>query len=222
MYSFAQRDDTRVVDEPLYAHYLAVSGADHPGRDEVLASQSRDAQEVIRRVVLGPCDRPILFIKQMAHHLADIDLGFVHQTLNAFLIRNPVEMLPSLMKQIPRPDLASTGLDWQANLHRQLVAEGEHPVVLDAMEVLLNPEAVLRKACIELEIDFDPKMLNWRAGPRPEDGVWAKYWYDSVHRSTGFEPYRRKTASIPPEFHPLLEQCQRHYQYLYRYAIKST
>ncbi len=27
MYSFAQRADTRVVDDPRYAHYLRVSGA---------------------------------------------------------------------------------------------------------------------------------------------------------------------------------------------------
>ena len=34
MYSFAQRPDTRVVDEPLYGHYLRVSGAEHPGDQE--------------------------------------------------------------------------------------------------------------------------------------------------------------------------------------------
>ena len=53
MYSFAQRADTRVVDEPLYAHYLRVSGADHPGRDEVLAAQEQDGERVVRDVILG-------------------------------------------------------------------------------------------------------------------------------------------------------------------------
>ncbi|MGD8481270.1 MAG: sulfotransferase family protein, partial [Gammaproteobacteria bacterium] len=33
MYSFAQRPDTRVLDEPLYGHYLKSSGARHPGRE---------------------------------------------------------------------------------------------------------------------------------------------------------------------------------------------
>ena len=46
MYSFAQRSDTRVVDEPLYGHFLRVSGTHHPGRDEVLASW--------RRIIDGP------------------------------------------------------------------------------------------------------------------------------------------------------------------------
>src|ERR687883_192922 len=31
MYSFRQRPDTLVVDEPLYGHYLRVTSADHPG-----------------------------------------------------------------------------------------------------------------------------------------------------------------------------------------------
>ena len=44
MYSFAQLDDIDVVDEPLYAHYLRGSGRDHPGRDDVLASQEADGE----------------------------------------------------------------------------------------------------------------------------------------------------------------------------------
>lgn len=39
MYAFAQRADTTVVDEPLYAHYLSTSDARryHPGAEEVIA-----------------------------------------------------------------------------------------------------------------------------------------------------------------------------------------
>ena len=36
MYSFAQREDTIVVDEPLYGHYLRISGAKHPGHHEIM------------------------------------------------------------------------------------------------------------------------------------------------------------------------------------------
>jgi hypothetical protein len=32
MYSFAQNEAVAVIDEPLYGHYLRVTGADHPGR----------------------------------------------------------------------------------------------------------------------------------------------------------------------------------------------
>ena len=36
MYSFRERSDTRVLDEPLYGHYLNVSRAEQPGRYELL------------------------------------------------------------------------------------------------------------------------------------------------------------------------------------------
>ena len=112
MYAFAQRSDTQIIDEPLYAHYLhtkyGAHAADstHPGTAEVLASMATDATEVVRDVILGPCDKPVLFMKQMAHHLIEIDLGFLEQTVNIFLIRDPKEMLPSLAKVIgPRRSL---------------------------------------------------------------------------------------------------------------------
>jgi hypothetical protein len=35
MYSFAQRPDSAVYDEPLYAHHLVVTGEDRPYKDQV-------------------------------------------------------------------------------------------------------------------------------------------------------------------------------------------
>ena len=54
-------------------------------------------------------------------------------------------------------------------------------------------------------------MLEWTAGSRPEDGVWAKYWYDNVHRSTGYQPYKEKTDSFPKHLLPLLKECEGFY-----------
>ena len=39
MRSWENRPDTVVVDEPLYAFYLDRTGLDHPGREQVIASQ---------------------------------------------------------------------------------------------------------------------------------------------------------------------------------------
>ena len=221
MYAFAERDDTRVIDEPLYAHYLRVSGANHPGRDDVLASQDNFGPNVVRDVIFGPCDRPILFVKQMGHHVVDLDLDFTAKTTNAFLVRDPKEMLPSLINQVPEPDLNATGLSWQSDLHRRLVAAGETPVVLDAREVLLDPARVLEQACIGLGIEYDKGMTSWEAGPRKEDGVWAPHWYHNVHKSTGFGRYTRKEDPFPERLRPLLEECIPHYNYLYQFAIRA-
>jgi hypothetical protein len=221
MYSFAQRSDTRVVDEPLYAHYLRVSGAEHPGRDEVLAAQDADGERVVRDVILGPWDRPVVFFKQMAHHLVDLDRAFLRRGVNVLLTRDPLDMLPSLRVQIPRPTLRDTGYAMQVALLDELLAAGQDPPVLDARELLLDPEGVLQQLCARLGLRFDPAMLRWSAGPRPEDGVWAPHWYEAVHRSTGFEPYRAKSAEFPERLRPLLAECGPYHTRLAARALRA-
>ena len=221
MYSFAQRSDTQVVDEPLYGHYLRVSQADHPGREEVIAAMVCDGERVVRELILGPVTKPVLFMKQMAHHLVEIDRGFLAETVNVFLIRDPVQMLPSLANNLRQPTLRDTGLAIQSELYRQLGELGQQPPVLDAKQLLLNPTVVLGELCQRLGIAFESAMLHWRAGARPEDGVWARYWYQNVHRSTGFEPYRPKQAPFPAALKPLLTECQPHYEFLASLAIQA-
>ena len=216
MYSFAQRSDTRVVDEPLYAHYLAHSPARdyHPGVAAVLASQNPDGEAVVREVVLGPCDRPVLFLKQMTHHLVHLDRGFLTQTVNVILTRDPRDMLPSYAQQVSAPTLGDTGYPQSVELLRQLRALGQDPPVIDGGDVLRNPRQALTRLCERVGIDFDQAMLSWEPGARPEDGVWARHWYASVHRSSGFAPYRAKTNPFPAHLRPLLEQCQPLYEQL--------
>jgi len=221
MYSFAQRSDTRVVDEPLYAHYLRVSGAEHPGRDVVLAAQDVDGERVVRDVVLGACDRPVLFLKQMAHHLVDVDRAFLRRTRNVLLTRDPEDMLPSLAETLPRPMLRDTGYAVQTELLRELEAVGQEPPVLVARELLADPRAVLSELCRRLGIEFDPAMLSWTPGPRAEDGVWAPFWYANVHRSSGFQRATTLRAAFPDRLRPLLEECRPQYAELERRAIRA-
>lgn len=222
MYSFAQRDDTVVVDEPLYAHYLSVSGVDHPGRSEVLEALESDGESVVRDIVLGPCERPVLFIKQMAHHLAELDQIFLDKTVNVFLIRDPREVLASIVHQLPNPTLGDTGLAVQSRLVDQLEARAQNPVVLDSRELLLAPARVLTQLCERVGIEFDSTMLSWPAGARAEDGVWAPHWYANVHRSNGFQPYRPKTRPLLDRLEPVAEQCRPHYEFLYARALRAA
>ncbi len=221
MYSFAQRNDTRIIDEPLYGHYLRVTGVDHPGRDEVLADMNLDGDQVMQDLLGTPGDRPVLFLKQMAHHLVDIDRGFLEKTVNLLLIRDPAEMLPSLTKQLPDAGLSDTGLALQCELLDEIQQLGQNPPVLDSRELLMNPQAVLAIACETIGIGADPAMLSWEAGKRPEDGVWAPHWYHNVHLSTGFQPYESKTDPFPVHLRPLLDECRPYYQKLYEHAIRA-
>lgn len=221
MYSFAERPDTRVVDEPLYGHYLFATGAQHPGRAEVLASMETDGNAVMQTLVTARLDRPVLFAKQMAHHLVGIDLSWLEQTDNLLLIRDPAQMLPSLAEVLDEVTLRDTGLERQAELVRHLEARGRHPFCIDARHLLLNPAAVLTEACGRLGLPFYPAMLAWPPGPRAEDGVWARYWYGGVHRSTGFNPWRPSTRPMPPSLRELYETCRPLYEFLYERAIRA-
>jgi len=219
MYSFAQRTDTRVVDEPLYAHYLRVTGAEHPGRALVLASQDQDGENVVRDVILGPCDRPLVMFKQMAHHLVELDRGFLGRTTNVLLTREPEEMLTSLVENIPEPTLRDTGYAAQTEILASLRASGVEPAVLVAHRVLQDPEDQLTRLCARIGVPFERAMLAWEPGARPEDGVWAPFWYANVHKSRGFQPYVMKTARVPPRLKPLLAECHEHYARLAALAI---
>ncbi len=222
MYSFAERPDTRVVDEPLYGHFLRVTGTIHPGRDEVLATVECDGNKVMRDLLDHAADdRPVLFMKQMAHHLVDIDESFLSRTQNILLVRDPEQMLPSLTIQLPEAGLADTGLRRQWELYEQLLAAGQHPAIVDSRELLLDPPGVLAALCDHLDIPFYDDMLAWEAGPREEDGIWAPHWYHAVHQSTGFSPYSHKIA-FPDRLRPLLAECAPWYEKLHAHAIRAS
>jgi branched-chain amino acid aminotransferase len=64
-------------------------------------------------------------------------------------------------------------------------------------------------------------MLSWPAGPRDSDGVWAPYWYDSVHASTGFAPYRPPGGPAAARLEPLAERCLPYFSRLHSYRISA-
>lgn len=221
MYSFAERPDTLVVDEPLYGHYLRVSGADHPGRDEITRTMNCDGDAVMQGLLGNDRpDSPIVFIKHMAHHLVDMDLSFLATTRNVFLVRDPQQMLPSLTVQIPHARLADTGLKRQWEVYRDLVENKQSPVVIDAKELLLDPPGVIATLCQKLGLDYCADTLKWSAGPIDQDGIWAKHWYHAVHKSTGFQEYSEKTG-FPDRLRPLLDECRPYYEKLHDHAIKA-
>jgi hypothetical protein len=159
-------------------------------------------------------------MKHMAHHLVDLDLGFLHETCNVFLIRDPRDMLPSLSIQLPEPRLSDTGLLRQWELFSGLLDAGQEPAILDSRELLSNPQHVLSTLCQHIGVSYAPAMLRWKPEPRPEDGVWAPHWYHAVHRSTGFSPYRAKTH-FPDRLRPLLDECAPWYEMLLEHAIRA-
>jgi len=221
MYSWRQRADTTVHDEPLYAHYLAIDDRGHPGVDEILASQQHDANDVIRDIILGPSATPVVYIKQMAHHLKGVDRAHLSHTENILLVRHPRDMLASLSVQLPQCDIADTGLVESVELLDAILTAGGIPVVIETQELLKDPAGVLLAVCDRIGLTFDPAALSWPAGPKPEDGVWARHWYDSVHQSTGFAPNAASIRPLPEQMVPVLEQALPLYERLAEFAVDN-
>jgi hypothetical protein len=220
MRSFGNRPDTLVVDEPLYGCYLASTGADHPGRDEVIASMRCDLRQALAELAQAPLapGKLIYYQKHMTHHLLpEIDRSLLDQLSHAFLIRDPRRLLASYARVRSQPTLADLGLQQQAEIFRAFGGP-----VIDSADILRNPRAALEALCDALGLPFDPTMLSWPAGPRPTDGVWARYWYGGVWRSTGFGQYRGPGADeLPAALEPLARQCQPFYEELGAHRLRT-
>lgn len=226
MRSWGNREDTVVVDEPFYAHYLAVTGIEHPGRDEILAHHERDWRRVVASLLapLPPGVR-VLYQKQMSHHLLPgMGREWLGQMTHAFLIRDPRPMIASLAEKLATFDLLATGLPQQVEI-LEFVQErtGRTPPVLDTADLLRDPPAMLRRLCVALDVPFSDRMLWWPPGRRDTDGIWARHWYDRVERSTGFEPppATNETTALSPRLAAIEAECRPLYERLRDHRLRA-
>lgn len=223
MRSWENRGDCAVSDEPLYAAYLATTGLDHPGRDEVIAAGETDWRRVVDGLLGPPPGGAALWYqKHMSHHLLpEMEVDWVLRLRNVLLIRDPAEVVSSYIKSRATVTPEDIGLPQQGRLFDLLrERQGETPPVIDAGDFLRAPEAHLRALCARLGIAFTPRMLSWPPGPRDSDGVWAPYWYDAVRQSTGFEPWRARETALTGDAAAVAEACRPVYERLHAFRIR--
>ena len=217
MRSFGNRADTTVSDEPFYGAFLKTSGRPHPMAAEVIAAMDCDWSSVMRTLAgPAPDGRPVWYQKQMWHHMvgpvgyADF-AGFTH----AFLIREPARMIASYLRKREVAEFADFGLERQADFfEREADRLGHAPPVVDASDVLADPEGVLTPLCAALGIPWDPAMLAWPPGRRETDGPWAPHWYQAVEASTGFGPPDPPPVDQPEAALRVVERCMPYYAQL--------
>ena len=97
--------------------------------------------------------------------------------------------------------------------------------------VTLSCTYLARDTCKVPNVNFSKASFcftyRWTPGPRPEDGLWAAWWYKSVHESSGWRPFdaskdKQAKEALPPlspELQELLDQCMPAYEKLKRFAI---
>lgn len=222
MRAWENRPDTIVVDEPLYGPYLARTGAEHPDAAAVIQAQGADYGVAMAQCVAHEdAQARIFYQKHMTHHLLpDLDHEWLRQLNNAFLIRDPGEVLASYLRTRNEANADDLGVQRQADIYAFVTSFQAPVVVIDAAEFLKQPEAHLRAWCAALDVEFTDAMLTWPAGQRASDGVWAPHWYASAWASTGFEAYRKRDITTPPRYRALVEQCHDLYQSMFARRLR--
>ena len=223
MRAWGNRPDTAVIDEPFYAYYLKATRKEHPGAEEVIAVDDADCREIVEHLT-GPVPngRRVFFQKQMTHHLLpEIDREWLRTVTNCFLIRDPGEVIVSYIKKREDPALEDLGFMQQAEIF-DLVRAGTNsvPPVVDAKDVLQNPERILRLLCEAVGVEFTKSMLSWPAGLRETDGIWARHWYTEVAKTTSFQPYLPTHDEVPQRLQKIHERCRECYERLYEHRLR--
>jgi hypothetical protein len=224
MRAWGNRPDTIVCDEPFYAHYLQTTSRAHPGADEVIVNGETDWRKVVERLTGEvPDGKRIFYQKQMTHHLLpEIDRAWLGAVTNCFLIRDPREVIVSYIKRNNDPALEDIGFVQQAEIFDLVRAHtGAISPVIDARDILENPEKILRLLCDAVGVEFVDAMLSWPPGLRDTDGIWAKHWYGEVVNSTAFrKPLPREPEPVPERLRNVYDRSRESYDRLYEYRLR--
>jgi hypothetical protein len=205
MYAFGARDNFAVMDEPFYAPYLAATGADHPMASEIIATHETNPERVAQKCHTGGVQH--VYMKHMPHHMLEgFPMAWAQDCVNIHLIRHPARVIASYAAKREAPTLEDIGFVRQAEVFEELGG-----IVIDGTDIRADPDTMLRKLCDAIGLAFDPSMLSWPAGPRPEDGVWAKHWYGAVHKSTGFAGAEGPLPTVLPDLEPILQAALPYY-----------
>ena len=222
-----------VYDEPFYPYWLkTLDKRDDPGFQSAIDHHETDWRRVVE-LVLGPVpdDRDWYYQKHMAIHMLDeVDLGWMHQVQNCFLIRHPAEVIVSMTEFRSLDPNAKTDLETAAQLVgipqlRRIFdlacdIHGEPPPVLDANDVLANPKHILGGFCKAVGMPFDPdRPITWEPGKHRRDGAWADDWYNKVYATTHLGTYVPQATIVPAALQPLVDYCLPTYDYIAQYKI---
>ena len=221
MRSFSSRADCAVSDEPFYGCFLKATGADHPLREEVIATMDCDWHSVSAALRGGaPGGKPVWYQKHMPHHMTGpVSIADFPGHRHAFLIREPERVIASYGVKNGAARIEDLGYIRLLEYFEWAQAAGLDPAVVDTSSFLADPAGKLAALCERLGIARDPAMLHWPAGIHPADGIWASHWYDQVAASTGFGPPPGPLPELTGQAAELAAQCRPYYEAMRTFAI---
>lgn len=216
MYAFGNRNDFAVWDEPFYAAYLKQTGLDHPMAAEIIAAHETDPDKVAARCIGSiPNEKPHFYMKHMPHHMTPgMPLDWANDCTNIHLIRHPTRVIASYAAKREQVTADDLGFRQQVEMFDKVGG-----TIIDSSDIREDPEEMLHLLCDVIGLAFDPAMLRWAAGPRAEDGAWAKHWYNAVHTSTGFAGAEGPLPDLTGRDAELLEETLPYFEQLSKNRI---
>ncbi len=160
--------------------------------------------------------------------------GFVDFN-HTFLIRNPRKAIPSQWKACVRsnydfPTHETAGVQGYSKLYELLEFiqnTGRDVIVIDAADLMKNPEYIMKLYCDRTGLPYDKQMLTWTPG---EVKDWtsiqdnSEHWHWNAMYSSGFStlaPDRNIPPSLPKEYiDEVIEECMPYYDAMYKYRVK--
>lgn len=217
LYAFAQHPDCFYFDEPFLWSYLKRNqNFELEGIEPYLQSELADAEKQYA-ALFADHGKPVHYIKNMAYQCDDPDAIRLDCFTHGFLIRSPEKIVASYLKNCSECSGGDFALNKLWRIYQRVKAQGEPAPVIDADDLLKNPELMLKALCRIFAIPFTPAMLRWEPGPLKGNITLPGTWYDEVKKSTGFRNHttQHKTMKIDSRHQLIVDQMLPFYEKLY-------
>ncbi|MGW7276361.1 sulfotransferase-like domain-containing protein [Streptomyces sp. NPDC054864] len=195
----SERGDFTPVHEPF--SYLAEFGVSEV--DGVRAADERELLAALR----GLAGRQPVFFKDTTDERYPgvlTDTGFLGRDAHhVFLIRHPRETIASYYAINPEMTCDQVGFEALFELFEAVREQtGRTPLVIDADDLMSEPENVVAAFCRDVGIDFQAEALRWSPQSRDE---WrpTERWHRDASASSGFAA-PRKTDYVDVDAHEVL------------------
>ncbi|MDI6102981.1 hypothetical protein QLQ12_30640 [Actinoplanes sp. NEAU-A12] len=205
-----ERDDVVALHEPF------CNIADY-GETTVDGTPVHSGPELID-AIRSLAGRSAVFFKDTTDHrypavLADPQ--FLREVRHTFLIRRPAEIAASYYALRPEMEVGDIGIEGMVELVEAVErAGGRPPVIIDADDLVRDPQGIFAAYCAAVGIPFRAETLTWQAGTRTE---WQRTerWHAAVSSSSGLSAVTTRYADTVKN-NPRLAAISAHHEPFYR------
>ena len=221
MYSFGNRADCIAWDEPFYAFSLVHHGNDHPMRDDIVAANSSDFDQLVGACLAAPA-KPVFYQKHMTHHML--------HGLRPRLDRQTHQRLPDPRSGPGASELHEEMGGCHPSRHRLCRAVRKSSIGWLTSWAALQPSSMLTM-CWKIRASFlrrfappaaFPSMKRCSTGPRGPSPSTAPGRPTGTMRS-GPRPAsasrRRLESKLPPALQKIADEAQPYYDRLKAYRL---